>query len=155
MSFAITEYAEDDYDEVWALHLRTISENYGFVKNVSFHTDFQNIHNIYASFLVLKEDDKLAGMVALKKLSNTEGEIKRLQVNPAFQGKGYGKALMKAITEKAKALGFNKLYLDVSAPQQTARDLYLACGFKIIKTEKCIYGPDNEEFLSTFMEKTI
>ncbi|MCB1537566.1 MAG: GNAT family N-acetyltransferase [Alphaproteobacteria bacterium] len=147
----IEPYIDADYPEVWALHLKTIAENDGFAKNLSFHSDFQNIPKIYDAFFVLRVDDVLAGMVAFK----PDGEIKRLQVASACQGRGYGHMLMERVIDHAKARGMKRVHLDVSAPNRAAFALYLKMGFVITRTDRIEYGPDHEAFDMTFMELAI
>jgi|GEM_PF-6677369 len=54
MTYTIRPFTPQDYDEVWALHQKTIRENDGFAKNLSFHADFQNIGTVYDEFFVLR-----------------------------------------------------------------------------------------------------
>jgi ribosomal protein S18 acetylase RimI-like enzyme len=148
MTVTIEPYKAGDYEEVWALHLKTIAENDGFAKNLSFHSDFQNIPAVYDAFFVLRVDDALAGMIALKR----DGEIKRLQVAAAQQGRGYGRRLVEHLLDYAKNKGFRRVHLDVSAPNQKAHQLYQDMGFTITRMERIEYGPDREAFDMTFME---
>ncbi|MGE3770198.1 MAG: GNAT family N-acetyltransferase [Bdellovibrionales bacterium] len=151
----ITEYTPQDQDGVWALHMRTITENAGFVKNVSFHSDMKNIPKVYTAFFVIRDQQTIAGMVGLKQLSGNELEIKRLQVHPRYQGRGYGKALLEKVFDYAGQHNITCLRLDVSEPQTAALGLYKAMGFTVTKIERLAYGPDKEVFVSTFMEKRL
>jgi hypothetical protein len=81
MSVTITNYISSDHEGVWALFQKTISENDGFVKNLSFHTDIQNILEVYDPFFVMRDGQTIIGMVGLKKISSDTPEIKRLQIN--------------------------------------------------------------------------
>lgn len=152
MTVTIKPYADSDYEEVWALHQRTIQENDGFVKELAFHSDFQNITAVYDGFFVLRAGGELAGMVGIK----SDGEIKRLQVAPAHQGFGYGRRLMDHVIDYAKSKGMARVHLDVSEPNKEAYKLYLKMGFTITGTKKNVeYGTKGEAFDMTYMEKIL
>lgn len=151
----ITTYTESDYEEVWALHRRTVSENEGYVKNLLFHSDFQNISETYEVFFVARDDNKIVGIVGLKRIDPLTLEVKRLQVSSTHQGKGLGKMLMGKAFEYGRASKTNSLRLDVSSPQTRARNMYLSMGFEITHIQENVVGPDKEKFVSTYMRKAL
>jgi GNAT superfamily N-acetyltransferase len=155
MTWSVTHYTPDDYDGAWALHRKTIHENDGFVKNLSFHSDFRNISQTYEAFFVIRDDNRIVGMVGLKRIDDKVLEVKRLQVASTHQGKGLGKLLMKHAEDYAHKHNVTHLRLDVSKPQVKARNLYSSMGFKVTHVDTQILGPDNEKFLSTYMEKAL
>jgi ribosomal protein S18 acetylase RimI-like enzyme len=66
------------------------------------------------------------------------GPLRRLYISSVIidkreQGKGYGKALMKDIEDKAKAQGFDEITLDVSADNECAVKFYETLGFETAK----------------------
>ena len=50
--------------------------------------------------------------MALHRLGDEIGEMKRLFVRPAFQGKGLGETLAQAVVEGARQEGYSALRLD-------------------------------------------
>jgi GNAT superfamily N-acetyltransferase len=65
-------------------------------------------------YLLVYVDNEAAGTVALKRLDNDICEMKRLFVNPKFQGIGLGKLLAERVIDEAKKLGCTKMRLDNS-----------------------------------------
>jgi ribosomal protein S18 acetylase RimI-like enzyme len=84
------------------------------------------------AFLLAWENDAYVGCVALRKLSDTDGEIKRLYVAPNARGLGLGEALARGIVDEGKQLKYTRLVLDTLPSMLAARSLYQALGFKPI-----------------------
>jgi len=57
-------------------------------------------------------------------------------VDPAFRGRGIGRALLEALVARARALpDLASLHLWVTAGQDAARRLYSSCGFEVYGRE--------------------
>lgn len=85
-----------------------------------------------ALFLARKSDSRQpVGCVELRSLSLEEGtcEMKRLYVDPAGRGLGVGKALVGAVVQEAKRLGYAAMLLDTLKSMGAARGLYRSLGF--------------------------
>lgn len=74
-------------------------------------------------------DEKPAGCVALRKLDDTNCELKRLFVRPEFRGQNLGHILIKQIIDDAKAVGYKNLFLDTLPFLKSAIYLYKKFGF--------------------------
>lgn len=111
-----------------------------------------DLHGVY---YLLELEDAIIGMGALHQTSEKAGEIKRMYIRPAYQGKGYGKALLQQLLQKAKEFGYRSVYLDSGRFMTTAHKLYRSFGFI-----ECSAYPETEippQFRPQwlFMEKTL
>lgn len=68
---------------------------------------------------------------ALKRLSDSHGEIKSMHTTQAHRGKGVGSAMLRHITAEARAMGLSRLSLETGTWPYfaSARELYRRHGF--------------------------
>jgi GNAT superfamily N-acetyltransferase len=74
--------------------------------------------------------DEAIGCVGLRPLSPDICEMKRLFVAPAGRGVGLGRALMNAVTDEARRIGYREMRLDTLSTMTAARSLYRQAGFE-------------------------
>jgi len=121
-----------------------------YADSLSLDLDFQNIDEELANLtghyipptsclLLAKYKDQLAGCVALRQLSDSICEMKRLYIRPQFRGLGIGRALAEAIIEQARRIGYTHMRLDTIPSMKVSRALYASLGFKEI--EPYCYNP--------------
>ncbi len=79
-------------------------------------------------YLAMEHEDVL-GTVALNRIGEDAGEVRRLYVCPEHQGKGVGRMLMDYVIREARKLGYRMLYLDTFRKEPGPQRLYSACGF--------------------------
>jgi putative acetyltransferase len=83
--------------------------------------------------LLAEHGGKIAGCVALHKLSDGVCEMKRLYVRPEFRGKALGRALTERVIAEACAIGYTKMLLDtIVGKMDSAIALYRELGFREI-----------------------
>lgn len=72
-----------------------------------------------------------------------EATLFNIAVQPASQGKGYGKKLLTALLETLQTKGVQTLWLEVRESNQTARKLYDSLGFNEVTVRKNYYPTPN------------
>jgi GNAT superfamily N-acetyltransferase len=100
--------------------------------------EFAALPGIYAPpkgrlFLALS-DERPAGCIALKPISATVGELKRLYVRPTFRGQKIGAQLVESLIDAAREIGYSKIILDSHKSMTTAHAIYQQRGFEVIET---------------------
>ena len=79
------------------------------------------------AFLVARLDGHLAGGVGVRSISDPElllGEVKRLWVRPDLRRSGVAATLTAAIEERARQLGYRRLFLETGPAQPEALAFY-------------------------------
>ena len=74
-------------------------------------------------------DNQSAGCIALRQISKTECEMKRLYIKQQYRGHQIGRKLLEAIINDAKEIGYQYMLLDTLPVLKTAIALYDSIGF--------------------------
>ena len=92
-------------------------------------------YNISANItdVLIAYDGKAAvGCAGLKPYSETDAEVKRVWVEPAYRGHGIASRLMDEIEQKARQTGFRRVVLQTRPIMQDAVALYTKRGYALI-----------------------
>jgi putative acetyltransferase len=110
---------------------RTIIDSY--FDPAAYEAELQSLPGPYSSprgaLLVADDEGRVVGCVALKPLGGGGCEMKRLFVDSANHGQGFGDALARAVITRAKGLGYSRMMLDTGPLQVEAQTLYRKLGF--------------------------
>ncbi len=72
------------------------------------------------------------GIVKLGPYGDDGGELNRMYVRPEARGLGCGKALVAALVQASRAVGYRYIYLDSLRRMTEAHSLYEAAGFRFM-----------------------
>ncbi len=130
------QYDDADKQQVKNLHEAALKSAGAFYKSGKWDGDLDKIPEVYlqgGEFLVGFMEGRLVVMGALKKISTTTAEIKRMRVLPELQGQGLGKIMLKKLEDRARQLGFTDLVLDTTVKQVVAQKFYQKYGFTEVR----------------------
>jgi GNAT superfamily N-acetyltransferase len=86
----------------------------------------------HGAFLVGFDDGEPVCSGGVKRLADGLAEIKRMYVVPEARSRGLGRALLAALEDAARDLGYTRVRLDTGALQPGARSLYERSGYRAI-----------------------
>ena len=105
-------------------------------------------------YYLVELESAIIGMGALRQIRKNIGEIKRMYIRPKYRGKGYGKALLNQLLQKAKEFGYHSIYLDSGPFMTAAHHLYRSVGFIERNEYPEVEVPPQFRSQWIFMEKT-
>ena len=80
-------------------------------------------------FVALYEGDRAVAGGGIKRLGEGVGEVKRMYVVPERRGAGLARALLVALEDAARDLGYARVRLDTGVHQHAALRLYRSAGY--------------------------
>jgi putative acetyltransferase len=97
-----------------------------------FRLDAREVAPGQGAVMVAWAEAKAVGCGAIRRLNETDAEIKRMYVTPAFRSLGTGQALLDALEVEARQLGVSRLVLETGNRLPEAMALYERAGFAAI-----------------------
>ncbi len=110
-----------------------------FLGDPAINTMYYNYQVPHAAYFVAEIDNRIVGGCGINKLDGGEPgicELQRMFLLPEARGKGIGRLLMNTCVQKAKALGFDEIYLESLTQMTEAIRLYERSGFNLITEPK-------------------
>ncbi len=128
---------EDRYDSPVAAPLvrellAELHDRYGQDDADPDHLDAPQLAAPLGTFVVAWRDADAIGCGGLRRADEHTGEIKRMYVRPAWRGHGVGWAVLDAVEERARRLGYDRLILETGTRQPEAIGLYTSAGYEPI-----------------------
>lgn len=116
---------EHDIADIAALNNRFTSEGLTLPRSEVF------VWQHLADYRVLRDGEgRVIGCVCIDEYSPSLAELVSLAVDPAYQGRGYGKLLVAAAVDLARRRGYQELFA-----VSFADELFLKCGFQRVRIE--------------------
>ncbi len=84
-------------------------------------------------FLILEVEGKVAGMVVLRKLSESRGLVNLMYNRPEYRGKGYAKRLFRRLLEEGRKIGVTCFQLRTPVFSYAAHHIYRSAGFREVE----------------------
>ncbi len=96
------------------------------------HVATEELRGERGAFLVARDDGVAVGCGAIRRLSPSTAEVKRMFVVPGNRGRGVGKAILDELVSWAAAAGVSTVVLETGERQEEAVRLYERFGFSPI-----------------------
>ena len=129
----LRRFRPEDRPAVIDLQQIALRDAGAFAGRGAWDADLGEIEEVYlkgGEFVVGFVDERLVAMGALKRLAPGQAEIKRMQVDPDYQRRGFGKAVLDYLEAAAAGLGISTLVLDTTAVQVAALAFYGKNGYR-------------------------
>jgi len=102
-----------------------------------FGEELKGLPGVYGTeggaLLIACMENMPAGTIALRRLNDRAGEVKRLYLRPPFRGRGLGRYLLENVIERARAIGYGAIYADTLPGMTEALSLYARMGFETVQ----------------------
>ena len=113
---------------------------------------YTNLKPPNGNLLIIEDDGKVAGMGAIRMLSDETGEIKSMYNNPLYRGRGYGRLMLNKLLKVGRELGCSTFYLNTPKYAVAAQGLYRSVGFKETDYQGSKASPTFQPYV-IYMEK--
>jgi ribosomal protein S18 acetylase RimI-like enzyme len=133
---AFRRYEPDDHDRVVELHRLGLQQTGTDLGAGPWDDDMRSPETIRSTYLDGR-GDFLIGVSSgttvviggLREHGPQQAEIKRMRVEPSFQRRGFGQAMLDRLEARASELGYTGIYLDTTTLQVAALALYRGAGY--------------------------
>lgn len=80
--------------------------------------------------VIVNEEGDIVGTVGLYPLDETTIELRKMYFDRSIRGRGLGKLILAKMIEKARNLGYLRIYLETASVLKQAVHIYEGAGFK-------------------------
>jgi len=138
--FTLRRYTPADREAVEHLHVHAMKQTGAYLGRGPWDDDIYAIVETYLNnggeFLIGEWDGVFVAMGALRRTTAERAEIKRMRVQPEYQGRGFGQIILTELEARARALGYKTLHLDTGVIQVPAQKLYEKNGYQRVGTDR-------------------
>ncbi|HHQ4669359.1 TPA: bifunctional helix-turn-helix transcriptional regulator/GNAT family N-acetyltransferase [Aeromonas veronii] len=120
--------------------IRTVSAEYGLTADKGYGVSDPNLDRLYQTYqeeasrywVIEGPDGSILGGGGIAPLAGEEGvcELQKMYFLPALRGLGLGKRLVLQALDEARALGYQRCYLETTEVLREATNLYESLGFE-------------------------
>lgn len=103
------------------------------------------------AFFVIRRDGRAVACGGIVRFDEARAEVKRMYVVPDARGLGLGRAILVALEDEARRLGYEALVLETGDRQPEALGLYRSSGYEPMPC----YPPYDSRALSLCFEKRL
>ena len=132
-------YRPDDHDRVVALNRYGLAAAGVPLEQDVYAGDLDDVEVTYPNgrgvLLVGEIDGEVVAMGGLRQVESGTCEILRMRVDPQYQGRGHGRAMLCALEDHALRLGYEQVTLLTGPDQHPAIELYRNTGYREIAVE--------------------
>lgn len=148
---------EDDFPLAELIRYNLASHDLALPGTVYFDENLYHLSDFYLAegkkrFYYILKDEKgeVLGGIGLAELDFMENcaELQKLYLADSVKGHGIGYRLIELIEEKARELGYSRMYLETHTKLDAAIHIYEKSGYKLIeKPEGVVHGAMNRFYL--------
>lgn len=130
----LRRFEDRDASAVYELHNLEPNEPGANLGGGSPTADLHSIPATYfgdgGEFLVGVYDGRVVAMGALRHVTDSVGEVRRMRVHPAFQRRGFARLILSCLEDRARELRYSRLRLDTAVVRTAAQRLYQSAGYR-------------------------
>ena len=93
------------------------------------YNTLEKIHDVVIAY----DGDHPVGCAAFKKFDETSAELKRVFVRDTYRGTGVAEAMVRAMEERARSQGYDRLVLETGKALLAANKLYKRLSYQVIE----------------------
>ncbi|MEO4045527.1 GNAT family N-acetyltransferase [Pseudomonas sp. CAU 1711] len=132
-----------DAHEVARIFREYVSSPIANLNFQNYESEFANLPGQYAEphgcILLARQQHAVIGCAALRRVSDSTCELKRVYVRPGARGNRAGRQLVESMIREARDQGYSRMCLDVLPEFVAAQKLYASLGF--VAAQAVSYNP--------------
>lgn len=129
----VREYEPRHVDGVRALARLRLDEESTVQPDITLKDDSHRIGALYAPpdnrFVVAEEDLTLVGMAGIRRVSDTDCELRDLFVNPERRREGIASEMMAELLTFVRERGYTRILLEIRPAMESETPVYARYGF--------------------------